>query len=55
MSRFVQDVQQTKVEPIQPKFVDFKKDLTVSEVKKGLPLLYKHNDEDDLFTLSFRY
>ena len=55
VSRFVQDIQQSKVEPIQPVFVDFKKDLTVTETKRHLPLLYKQNVENDLFTLVFRY
>ena len=55
VSRFVQDIQQSKVEPIQPQFVDFQKDLTRSFANKGLPLLYKQNTENDLFTLQFRY
>ena len=55
VSRFVQDIQQTEVEPIQPVFVDFKKDMTVTETKRKLPLLYKQNVENDLFTLIFRY
>jgi predicted Zn-dependent peptidase len=55
VSQFVKDIQQTKVEPIQPQFVDYQRDLTVSTVKKGLPLLYKHNEENQLFTLTFRY
>ena len=55
VSRFVQDIQQSKVEPIQPVFVDFSKDMTKGEAKKGLPLLYKQNTDNDLFTLTFRY
>ena len=55
VSRFVQDIQESKVEPIQPVFVDFKKDLTVTETKRHLPLIYKQNVENDLFTLMFRY
>ena len=55
VSRFVQDIQQSKVEPIQPVFVDFSKDMTKAEVKKGLPLIYKQNVDNDLFTLVFRY
>lgn len=53
-SSFLQEITNTKTEPIQPRFIDFKKDLTVSSIK-NLPLLYKHNDEDDLFTLAFCY
>ena len=55
VSRFVQDIQESKVEPIQPVFVDFKKDLTVTETKRHLPLIYKQNVDNDLFTLMFRY
>lgn len=53
-SSFLQEITNTKTEPIQPCFIDFKKDLTVSSIK-NLPLLYKHNNEDDLFTLAFCY
>ena len=55
VSQFVKDIQNAKVEPIQPKFVDFSKDLTVSQTKQKLPLLYKQNTENDLFSLVFRY
>ena len=55
ISQFVKDIQQTKVEPIQPQFVDYQRDLTISNVKKGLPLLYKQNVDNQLFTLTFRY
>ena len=55
VSQFVKDIQNAHVEPIQPRFVDFSKDLTVTQTKKKLPLLYKQNTENDLFTLVFRY
>ena len=55
VSQFVKDIQNSKVEPIQPVFLDFKKDLAVSKTKDGLPLLYKQNTTDGLFNLSFRY
>ncbi len=55
VSQFVKDIQQSEVEPIQPVFIDFSKDLTVTAAKKGLPLLYKQNVDNDLFTLIFRY
>lgn len=53
-SKFLMDITNTKTEPIQPRFIDFKTDMTVSKIK-NLPLLYKHNNEDDLFTLAFCY
>jgi len=55
MSQFVKDIQNSKVEPIQPVFVDYNRDLTVTETKRHLPLLYKQNVDNDLFTLIFRY
>ncbi len=55
MSQFVKDIQQSEVEPIQPRFVDFNNDLTISQTKKKLPLLYKQNKENGLFTLAFHY
>ena len=54
-SAFVQTIQDTEVDPIQPVFVDFKKDMTISETKNKLPLLYKQNKDNDLFNLVFRY
>ena len=55
VSQFVKDIQNSKVEPIQPVFLNFKKDLTVSKTNSGLPLLYKQNTTDGLFNLAFRY
>ena len=54
-SAFVQAIQDAQVEPIQPKFVDFSKDLTIAKTKKGLPVYYVQNNENGLFQLSFRY
>ena len=55
VSQFVKDIQNSKVEPIEPQFVDFKRDLTVTKTKKKLPLLYKQNTDNQLFNLTFRY
>ena len=54
-SDFVRNILSESVEPIQPQFVDYKKEMTVSETSKGLPLLYKHNNQDDLFQLTYKY
>lgn len=53
-SKFLDEIKNSKTKEIQPRFVDFGRDMTVSEIK-NLPLLYKHNEEDDLFNLSFYY
>ena len=55
MSQFVKDIQNAKVEPIQPKFVDFKKDITFTETKSKLPLRYVKNNENGLFELEFQF
>ncbi len=55
VSQFVKDVQETEVQPIQPRFVDFKKDLTFGNTEAGLPYIYVQNKENGRFTLSFRY
>ena len=55
ISQFVKDIQQAYVAPIQPKFLDFKNDLTVTQTKRKLPALYKENKENDLFNLAFHF
>ena len=61
VSQFVQDIQKSEVKPIEPKFVDFQRDLTFGDVKVGekdavtLPYIYVQNVENGRFTLSFRY
>lgn len=55
MSDFVKEIQESQVEPILPKFVDFSKDLYIGETKDKLPLYYKQNTQNDLFNLVFRY
>jgi len=54
-SDFVKAIQESEVEPIQPVFVDFSKDLAITKTKNKLPLYYKKNVNDGLFTLVFRY
>ena len=55
MSTFVREIQDSKVEPIQPVFLDFEKDITLTQTKKHLPVVYKQNTENELFNLVFRY
>ena len=54
-SDFVRGILTEIVEPIQPQFVDYSKEMTVGQTSKKLPLLYKQNTLDDLFTLSYKY
>ena len=54
-SDFLNDVRNAYVKPIQPRFVDFNKDLKVTKTTTKLPLLYKQNTDDGLFDLTFMY
>ena len=51
-SLFLQEITNTPVEPIEPVFVDFARDMVVSDYK-GLELLYKQNTKNDIATLTF--
>ncbi|MCM1312452.1 MAG: insulinase family protein [Bacteroides sp.] len=53
VSDFVRNITTTSVEPIQPVFVDYNKDLEVHTLKNGHELLYKQNTSNELFTLSY--
>ena len=55
MSDFVKEIQESEVPAIQPRFVDFQKDLTFGKTEAGLPYIYVQNKENGRFTLSFRY
>ena len=55
ISEFVKAIQETKVDPIQPKFVDYQKDLTLSKTGNNQPLYYVKNSTNGLFELVFQY
>jgi predicted Zn-dependent peptidase len=55
VSQFVKDIQSAEVKPIEPKFVDFKRDLTFGSMNDGLPFVYVKNVENGRFQLAFRY
>ncbi len=55
VSQFVKDIQNADVHPIQPRFVDFQRDLTFGKTKKSLPYIYVKNTENGRFTLTFHY
>ncbi len=54
-SEFLKEVAGTPVKPIEPVFVDFSKDMSVAQITDGVELLYKENELNDIFTLSFRF
>ena len=51
-SAFLREVQTSVVEPIEPVFVDFEKEMSKGTIGQ-LPLLYKKNEMNDLFTLQY--
>ena len=55
VSDFVKEIQNSKVKPIEPQFLDFNKDLSFFDTSNGLPVIYKQNKENELFNLIFRY
>ncbi len=54
-SAFVTEIVNSKVEPIQPKFLDFDKDLTKATTKNGLPVLYVKNTENGRFSMTYHF
>lgn len=55
VSAFLTDLVSMQVDPIEPKFVDFQKDLKSTVLANGTQLLYTHNPYNDLFDLTFVY
>lgn len=54
-SQFLTDFVKMKVEPVHPKFDDYKKELTFGSTKSGLPVIYKQNTQDERFILNYRF
>ena len=54
-SAYVAEIANAKAEPIQPVFVDFKRDITFGKTKKGLPVQYIKNNTNGLFALQFTF
>ena len=52
-SAFLTEIQNSTVQPIEPVFLDFQKDLTLLKAKSDIPVLYKQNVTNDLFQLIY--
>jgi zinc protease len=52
-SLFCRQVMTRPSEVIEPVFVDFSKDMARLKTKKNVPVLYKQNVENDLFSMSY--
>ena len=55
VSDFVKAIQESEVEPIQPRFVDYQKDITFGKTAYDQPLYYVKNETNGLFELVFHY
>ncbi|MDD2595091.1 MAG: insulinase family protein [Bacteroidales bacterium] len=54
-SAFLREIQAAVVNPIEPIFVDFDKDMSKLTAKSNIPVLYKKNTTNDLFELTYVY
>ncbi len=54
-SDFLVAIKQNPVTPIEPEFVDYATDLSQFEARKGVDVLYKRNESNDIFTLTYVY
>lgn len=54
-SAFLREIQASVVTPIEPVFVDFEKDMSILTAKSNIPVLYKQNTTNDIFTLIYSF
>lgn len=52
-SEFYTQVMEEPMGGIEPVFLDYSKDLKITENKRKVPVLYEHNKENDLFNLYY--
>ncbi len=52
-SAFVSELANIEPERLQPEFLDFDKDIQQTTLRKGQKLIYRHNDNNELFYLLF--
>lgn len=54
-SAFLKEIQASTVQPIEPVFLDYSKDLTQLTAKADIPVIYKQNTSNDLFSLMYLF
>ena len=54
-SDYLLSIQQSEVKPIEPQFLNFKRDMGHSQLDNGVEVLYKRNTTNELFSLIFLY
>jgi predicted Zn-dependent peptidase len=54
-SPFVKQVLSASTTVLEPQFIDYKKDITKTEIKSGIPVLYNKNNENLTFELFYAF
>ncbi len=54
-SQFLAQIESEKTSPIDPVFVDFKKDMSVGKTKNGIEVLYKKNETIPTFSMNYYF
>lgn len=54
-SDFLVTIEKTPVKPIQPKFLDFNKDITRGKLNNNIDVLYRKNTDNGLFNLVYYF
>lgn len=54
-SAFLREIQSSTVKPIEPRFLDFKTDMSQFKTQAGIPILYTPNLSNDLFQLTYLF
>jgi predicted Zn-dependent peptidase len=52
-SEFLATLKARMVQPIEPVFLDYEKDMSIFKVKNDIPVLYKYNEINPLFSLYY--
>jgi predicted Zn-dependent peptidase len=55
VSPFAKSIMQSVNKPIEPKFIDYDKDIIKTTIKSNIPLLYNINNENKLFELYYKF
>lgn len=54
-SEFLAKIKTRDTKPIEPVFLNYEKDMSITKAKKDIPLLYKQNTTNPLFSLYYIY
>ncbi len=54
-SAFLKEIQNATVREIEPVFLDYTKDLQIAKAKQDIPVLYKKNETNDIFRLTYLF